>query len=389
MPDSHSFSFDDIRPFNDNEATEAMGRIIASPYFLQLCRYIWPKKEEADFFVAAKKIKTVRDFQLEFMNEAIRVILSRTSSGVTSSGFDQLEKGKGYLFISNHRDILLDSAILQTLLVDHGLETSEISFGNNLLSDNFVSDFSRLNRMFYVKREGSNKELYLFSRKLSAYIRTTLCTKKHSVWIAQRNGRSKDGNDETQTGLLKMLGISSQKEFEQNFAELNIVPVAVSYEYEPCDDLKTKEKYALQTEGLYIKQPGEDRHSLLRGILQTKGKIHLSLGKISREKLAEIGEMNTEKERYQALARAIDNEIQSNYQLFPTNYIAADLIESNNKFSAHYTEKEKAIFSSRVDQQTAQLNGDKKILTDILLNLYAQPVKNQLQAQKLKQKVNS
>src|SRR6478735_41582 len=226
------FNFDDIRPYYDDEVRPVVQKIIKDPLFTQLVNYLWPGTTEEEIIKKCGKIDSNLDFQLAFMNDAIHRLVEMSATELTDSGFDLLDRSKSYLFIANHRDILLDAALLQILLVKHGFSTSEISFGSNLIQQGFVTDFGKLNRMFTVLRDGNRKELYEISRKLSAYVRHTILDKKSSVWIAQRNGRTKDGNDFTQSGLLKMLNISGHKKIAENFQQLNIVPLTISYEYE-------------------------------------------------------------------------------------------------------------------------------------------------------------
>ncbi|MGZ4118845.1 MAG: 1-acyl-sn-glycerol-3-phosphate acyltransferase, partial [Bacteroidia bacterium] len=276
---SENYNFDDIRPYYDHEAREVMQRIKNDPMFMQLVKHIWPGMTRQEAFAKADKVNDNMAFQLEFMHQAIRVIVERSSTGLTCSGFENVDPDKAYLYIANHRDILLDSAILQILLVEHGFKTSEITFGNNLMQGNFITDFGKLNRMFTVLREGNSRELYEISQKLSAYIRHTIVDKNVSVWIAQRNGRTKDGNDITQTGLIKMLNMSGGKNFSESIRQLQIVPLSISYEYEPCDDLKVQELYLSSLHSKYVKAPGEDLNSIITGIMQPKGRIHMTVGK--------------------------------------------------------------------------------------------------------------
>lgn len=251
------FNFEDIRAFYDHEVKGVTYKLIHDPIFMKLINYLWPQMTFDEVKLKAEKVVKNFDFQVHFMHDAIRRIVEMSSSGLTSSGFEYLDPKKAYLFVANHRDILLDAALLQILLVEHGFQTSEITFGSNLKEQGFITDFGKLNRMFTVVREGTNKELYEISKKLSAYIRHTVVDKNVSVWLAQRNGRTKDGNDLTQSGLLKMLNISGTKGFSENFFQLNIVPLTISYEYEPCDHLKTQELYMSNLHAKYTKAAGK------------------------------------------------------------------------------------------------------------------------------------
>jgi hypothetical protein len=373
---SQNFNFDDIRPFYDQEAHNAMMRLRKDPLFMQLVNYIWPGMTQEEAFAKTEKVTDNMSFQLEFMHKAIRVIVERSSDGLTSSGFDNVDPSKAYLYIANHRDILLDSAILQILLVEHGFKTSEITFGNNLMQGDFITDFGKLNRMFTVLREGNNRELYEISQKLSSYIRHTIVEKNVSVWIAQRNGRTKDGYDLTQTGLLKMLNLSSAKSFSESMKELHIVPLSVSYEYEPCDDLKVQELYLSSLHSKYVKAPGEDINSIVTGIKQHKGRIHMAVGTPIISELDEIERTySNENEKIKQLVNLIDEQLYNNYKLWPINYIANDIANNSNSYSSEYTNEEKANFIDYINKKITKLKGDQQSLFNLFINMYSNPVK--------------
>ncbi len=370
-----NFNFEDIRPYCDNEARGVMRRLQHDPLFMKLVNHLWPTMTEEEAFAKADKVTSNMAFQLEFMHQAIRVIVSRSSTGLTCSGFENVDPKQAYLYIANHRDILLDSAILQILLVEHGFETSEITFGDNLMQGGFITDFGKLNRMFTVLREGNSRELYEISQKLSAYIRHTITKKNVSVWIAQRNGRTKDGNDITQTGLIKMLNMSGGKNFSESIKNLKIVPLSISYEYEPCDDLKVQEQYLSSLHSKYMKAPGEDLNSILTGILQPKGRIHMSVGKPIENELTEIEKIGNENEKIKSLVNIIDEQLYSNYKLWPINYIASDIANESTEFSSHYSEKEKEDFINYIMQKTKKLTGDEQSLFNLFITMYSNPVK--------------
>jgi hypothetical protein len=371
------FNFDDIRPYYDHEVHAMLQKVMEDPLFMTLINFLWPEMTFDQVKAKAANIHSSLAFQLEFMDAAIKKIVEISSAGLTSSGFENLDRSKSYLFVANHRDIFLDAAILQIILVGHGFPTSEISFGSNLKEKGFITHFGKLNRMFTVLREGTSKELYEISRKLSAYIRHTILDKKTSVWIAQRNGRTKDGFDITQSGLLKMLNISGKKNFLENFSELHIVPVSISYEYEPCDFLKTQELYLSSLHTKYTKAPGEDLNSIVTGIRQFKGKIHLSAGKpLTKEDLVELNKNETENEKIKALAAFIDDEIYKNYRCNPINYTAADLLEKSKKRSPKYTAEEQKKFITYMDESLNKIQGEREALELIFLKIYASPVFN-------------
>jgi hypothetical protein len=373
---SQTNNFDDIRPYYDHEAKDAMQKIKKDPLFMQLVSYIWPGMTEQEAFAKADKVNDNMTFQLEFMHQAIRVIVSRSSDGLTSSGFENVDPSKAYLYIANHRDILLDSAILQILLVEHGFKTSEITFGNNLMQGDFITDFGKLNRMFTVLREGNSRELYEVSQKLSAYIRHTITEKNVSVWIAQRNGRTKDGFDLTQTGLLKMLNLSSKKSFSESMKALNIVPLCISYEYEPCDDLKVQELYLSSLHSKYVKAPGEDLNSIITGIKQYKGRIHMAVGKPIHSELDEIDRTySNENDKIKQLVNVIDEQLCTNYKLWPVNYIANDIANNSSQNASHYTPVEKEKFIAYINKKISTMKGDEQSLFNLFITMYSNPVK--------------
>lgn len=374
---AQEFNFDDIRPYYDHEVKEVVEQIIHDPMFMSLVHYLWPERTFEEVSEKCSNIRSNLDFQLAFMNDAIHRLVEMSATELTSSGFEHLDPKESYLFIANHRDILLDAALLQIMLVKHGFSTSEISFGSNLKQKGFVTDFGKLNRMFTVIREGNRKELYEISRKLSAYVRHTVIDKKSSVWIAQRNGRTKDGNDFTQSGLLKMLNISGEKNFVDNFDELRIVPLSISYEYEPCDILKTRELYILDKEKKYEKSPGEDMNSILTGIRQFKGRIHLAVSPpVRRSELMSFDKIENENEKIKALASELDKQIYTTYKCYAVNYIAADLIEGAGKRADRYSAEEKQSFEAYVEKCISKIEGEKPALKKIFLKMYAGPVFN-------------
>lgn len=373
------FNFDNLRPYYDSEVEPIMQRMAKDPLYMQLMSYLWKGISEDEAIQKAKSVKSIANFQHYYMYEAIWKIVDFSSTGLSWSGLEHLDKNSSYLFIANHRDILLDSALLQIILVKEGFDTSEITFGSNLMEKGFITDFGRMNRMFTVTREGTAKELYDISRQLSAYIRHTIVDKKTSVWIAQRNGRTKDGNDLTQTGLLKMLNMSGGKDFVKSFKELQIVPLSISYEYEPCDALKVQELYLSNLHSKYIKAPGEDLNSIVTGITQPKGKIHLTFGKPILNELENIDKRcQTDNEKIKALTESIDQQIYLDFKLHHVNYIAYDLLHKTDVFTDTYTAQEKEVFKNYMKKQLSNLSGEQEVLEQLFLHLYSNPVVHKL-----------
>jgi hypothetical protein len=364
---------------NQNEIKDALSRVANDKAFYYILSYLFDDEQKEKILTEIKKNDTYSGFLKEFFYPTVKRIIEKTSDGLTFSGFENIGKKESCLYISNHRDIFLDSAILQILLLENNLLTSQITFGDNLTTTNFISDIGKVNNMRTVNRGCTNKELYENSRLLSDYIRLTITSGNESVWIAQGNGRTKDGDDKTQTGLLKMLNVSGKSAFAENFKQLNIVPVSVSYEYEPCDSKKTNEIYfSLNSE--YVKSPEEDLQSIVSGIIENKRHIHISAGNIIQSELNEINNISNENEKIRTLASLVDSKIISNYKLWKTNFMAFDLLNNKSQFSQKYSKKEKELFHLYIKKQIRNLKGNRKILEEIILNIYANPVKNQLKS---------
>jgi len=318
-------------------------------------------------------LKSVEDFQDKVMFFAIKKIILDTSSSLSYAGLDQFKNDKKHLFISNHRDILLDSGIIQVIFHSNNIQTSEMAVGDNLITDPFIEDIARSNKMIRVERGKNVRELYHSSMLLSNYIRKRISGKESSVWIAQRNGRTKDGVDLTEQGLLKMLEMSGSGDFAKDFDDLSIVPISVSYEFEPCDLLKTKELY-ISRRRKYVKVPGEDLNSILAGIMQYKGNVHIHFSQpLSFQELSVLAKLE-KNEKFKALAETIDKSIISSYQLWKNNYIAYDLLFSVDKYSTLYTLSEKNRFIDYVKYKLSDTEGDPKEMEEIFLSIYANPV---------------
>lgn len=371
-------TFDDIRPYNQAEVVEAIQRIANHHYLPAIVAFIFPDYPFETFKKEFTQLKSTADFQRKIMDVAIRTLTERTSSELTFSGFEQLEASKNYLYIANHRDILLDSAIFQILLYKHGLDTSEITFGNNLMKGEFVIDIGKINKMFKIIREGNFREFYQNAARFSAYMRYTITEKKESVWIAQRNGRTKDGNDATETAVLKMLALSSKRSFIENIAELNITPLCISYEFEPCDFLKTREMY-VSKRVKYVKTANEDLESIIKGIMQWKGRINLTVTPTITSEELEMCEKSAEK--FKTLTQLIDQRIYENYQLWPNHYIAYDLLTKKDSFKTKYTMEERDAFIHYMNDGLKNIEGDVEELRGIFLSIYANPIRNKMDIQ--------
>lgn len=372
-------SFDDIRPYNDAEIPAAMQRIAKSDAFPLLASWIFPDRKLEDIREMVSRLTTTWDFQRQVMMPVNLQIIGRTINRLTFSGMEQLRPDRQYLFVSNHRDIMLDASLLQYLLVKAGRDTTEITFGANLMSPGVVTDIGKSNKMFRVERGGKLKDFYMSSRHLSDYIRHTLLEKRQSVWIAQRNGRTKDGNDHTDQGIIKMFCMSKSEDKIKALSELHIIPVSISYERESCDILKAIELYESRFSP-YIKKPGEDLNSILTGIVQHKGNVNIALCKeVTEEDLMQF-DACTSNEYHKRVAHLLDERINAAYQLSPFNYIAHDLRYGRQTYCNHYTEAERNAFLRYMERLNEYDISEPDVLKDIFLGIYANPLKNKEKA---------
>ena len=374
MTDYHKF--DDIRPYRDEEIPAAMQRIASNNSFPLVARFVFPELPVEQAADKIRNIKTIYDFQHDVMIPMNKQVLEGTITEFSLGGIEKLDTSKRYLYVSNHRDIVLDSCILMYALYrDGGHDTGEITFGSNLMQGELVVDIGKSNKMFRVDRGRNPRELYSTSVHLSEYIRYAITEKHQSVWIAQRNGRTKDGIDRTDQGVIKMFGMSGPKDRVDALDELNIVPVSVSYEWESCDILKALELFESRNGEPYIKKPGEDLNSILTGIMQNKGRVHFQIcDPIRRDELEALSDVPNV-QFHREVAQILDKRICSNYRLFPNAYIAHDLRYGNSKYADHYTKDQYDAFTAHM----AELDkySTDPVLADIFLGIYANPIDNQ------------
>ena len=375
--------FDDIRPYNPDEVPAAMQRIAESEGFPIVASFVFPDQDIKKLRTMVANLKTTEEFQSKVMAQFNEQVIKRSTTEFNVEGIDTLQKDVPYLYVSNHRDIVLDSSLLQYKLHSLGFQTTEITFGANLMCMPLIIDIGKSNKMFRVERGGTPKEFYRCSLHLSEYIRHVITEKHSSVWIAQRNGRTKDGLDKTDQGIIKMFGMSRNDDKIKSLAELNIIPVSVSYEWESCDYLKAFELYISRNQK-YIKRPGEDVTSILTGITQPKGRVHFEICPQIREEELSAFDCMTANEYHHQVARLIDQRIISHYRLWPNNYIAHDMLYGTNTYRELYTDEEKQLFVEHmaVLNQMAQLEQyevtDLDALYDIFLGIYANPVNQKL-----------
>ena len=374
--------YNEIRPYRDYEFRGFMDNMLNSPMSDLLISTVFPGVPVEEIKNLLREINTINEFQEKVVYKALLEILSKTSSGVAKSGLENLDNKEAYLFISNHRDIILDPSILNSVIYELGFETAEVAIGDNLLETPWIKDLARLNKSFIVKRNLSVRELMQASKHLSNYIFDTIHKNNHCVWIAQREGRAKDGNDRTQPGLLTMIGMSAKGLLKEHFMNMNIVPVSISYENDPCDVDKARSLYALKFFGGYTKEKNEDNLAMRKGILGYKGKIHIHFGKPIKDEIALLSEDLHKNELIQQIGLLLDRQIIGNYGIQKSNQIAFDLLYGKNENYEAYSVLEKEKFIDDIEQKISSMAGEPGEMRSIFLNMYAQPYKSKLEFSK-------
>ena len=369
--------YESISPYTDAEAAEALAKLSVHPMVPVISKFIFPEESPRYLADILRNLHSVDEFQSVVMSKAVEWVLANTVKDFSYDGISNLQNmRRTFLLMSNHRDIILDPAITQYILLKNDIPMTEICVGDNLLSSKTIEYLLRSNRMIKVIRGISARELYLSSQMLSGYIRETITSGSHSVWLAQRQGRTKNGIDITEQGLLKMLDMSGQGTFKENFMELNIVPLSISYEYEPCDIRKARELLISRTRK-YVKAPKEDLHSIVTGIRQRKGNVHLNIGVPLTEEEIEMASHCDKNDRYQAIRHAVDRRVIQGYKLWKTNYIAYDIVTGGTKYSDHYGISDKEAFQEYVEYRLNKVEKslNREELRDIFLKIYSNPVK--------------
>ena len=367
--------FSSISPYTDAEAAEALSKLADYPPVAIASQHFFPD-ESPDFLKnLLKSIKTIDEFQVLVMQKFVRWAIEHTAKNFSYDGISNIDPDKRFLALSNHRDIILDPAITQLVLYTNGIPMTEIAVGDNLITSKTIEWLIRSNRMIKVIRGVTARELYLSSQLLSRYIRLNITEQRSSIWLAQRQGRTKNGYDVTEQGLLKMLDMSGQGDFQQNFEELNIIPMSISYEYEPCDILKARE-LVISRKRKYVKEDGEDLNSIMVGIMQKKGSIHLNIGKpLTSEEIA-IAASCDKNDRYQLIRHAVDLRVIEGYKLWKNNYIAYDILNHSYKYSDRYDKSDVEVFVDYMCRQldTVEPEINREDLRRIFLEIYANPV---------------
>ncbi|MDE5709765.1 acyltransferase [Bacteroides sp.] len=374
--------FDEIRPYHDEELPQVFEELIADPAFRQVVGVVMP---DVPFEVLAQKMracKTKMEFQKAFCYGLLKKLAKEVTDGLT---LDYVtvpdDREMACTYISNHRDIILDSGFLSILLVERGLDTVEIAIGDNLLIYPWIKKFVRVNKSFIVQRALTMRQMLAASACMSRYMHYTIAEKKQSIWIAQREGRAKDSNDRTQDSVLKMLAMGGEGDVIDRLMEMNIAPLAISYEFDPCDFLKAQEFQLKRDIADYKKTTADDLLNMQTGLFGYKGRVHFQIAPCINDELSKIDHSLPKPELFARISMLIDQRIHANYRMYPNNYVAHDLLEGSDNFTSHYTAEDKQRFVSYIEKQLQRItipDKDTDFLREKMLQMYANPLKNQL-----------
>lgn len=374
--------FDDIRPLYDEEVPQVIEELLEDPEFKRVVFFLLPNTDWEAFKVQMRSFKTKKEFQNGIVRDTVKYIANKTATSLDLGGVENVRQDKAYSYLSNHRDIVMDASALCILLADAGLDTTEIAIGDNLLIHPWIEKFVRLNKSFIVQRGVSIRQMLEVSGKLSRYIQYTINEKNQSIWMAQREGRSKDSSDNTQESLLKMLSLAGEN-FLDGIRKVNIAPLSISYEYDPCDFLKAKEFQLKRDNPEYKKTPLDDLINMETGLFGFKGNIHFQIGRPINSLIDSSVELLDKQDQTSAIAGLINKEIHLNYRFYPVNYIAYDRLSEKKRFEDKYSKEDISRFDKYIQQQLDLIkleNKDIPFLTEKIQEMYANPLRNHLKA---------
>ena len=379
--------FSDIAPYDDSDFQHYMSRLVKEPGFEHAIRYVMPDVKYPEMVQNLLQIKSKDEFQRTIMQGMLELLERMTTSGVTDSGLEDFDASKSVLFITNHRDIVLDASFLGLAMLRHGLPAQEVALGDNLLIFDWIEDLVRLNKGIIVKRNLRLTKALEAARQLSGYIHHCIGEKHESVWIAQREGRAKDSNDVTQESVIKMLALAGEgATVVERLLELNITPTAISYEYDPNDYLKAREFLARRRDPEFKKSQRDDLFSMETGILQFKGHVHFAVCECINPALEELRDVTDKVEIVRRVCAIIDREIHTAYKFFPLNYIAYDRVNHTDRFASEYTPQDVEQFDAYLNKQIDKVDlpgitpEERTFMIDAVTDMYANPLKNYLKA---------
>jgi len=367
--------FDDIRPYTDAEAVHAIGKLFGNQEFIESLSFLKDQFDIPELVAIAKNCKSIFEFQNQFSSRIFNYFIKTSSSGIYYSGIENIDPQTPYLFIANHRDIVLDSSTLQSYFFENNLKGTKTAIGDNLMTSPIFVELARINNMLLVVRSASIHEKIANLHLLSEYIHHSIFEEQESVWIAQRSGRTKDGFDKTQQGLIKMLSMAKKRDPLECLKSMKVTPVTISYEYESCDQMKAREM-ALSENGEYIKKPGEDFQSIVQGVLGFKGEIRMHIGTPIVEEIDHIDRTLNVNDQLYEVTKLVDQQIYKDYYLYKNNYIAFDYQEQSNEFQSYYSQEDKEKFLIYLKGKAKVEDVCEEKMICYLLQIYANPVRS-------------
>lgn len=375
--------FDPIRPYEPEELPEVYDKLIADPQFKPILDFMYPNVPVEAIGKKMHACKTNLDFQKTFCYPILQKLIKDESTGIDINAYD-VDIHNRYTFVSNHRDIVLDAGFLDKLLLDVGFGTTcEIAIGDNLLSLDWVRALARINKTFTVERALKSSEMLRASKRMSEYMHFVINQKHDNIWIAQRQGRAKNSNDLTQPAILKMMAMGGEGTIIDRLTQLHIVPLSISYQYDPCDYLKAREYQLRRDLPYWKKSPGDDLESMNVGIRGYKGHVHYHCAPCIDDWLQTVNQDQQRNKMFDEIAQHIDQEIHKNYYLYPQNYVALDMIQNTHMYEEHYTSEEYDKFEEYIVSRLALIDIDHKdelFLRRCLLTQYAYPTRNYITA---------
>lgn len=377
-------NFEDIAPYPDSIFHEKMKHLLGEQGFEHAVRWVFPDVDYEAFKQELLKVNDKDTFQQKVMQPFLEMLAAKTTSGLSISGAERLNPHTAYTFITNHRDIVLDTSFLNLCFLRAKLPTTEVAIGSNLLVYEWINDLVRLNKSFIVKRDLPRLKALEAAKELSAYIHDTVINRNQSVWIAEREGRSKDSSDRAQESLVKMLGLAGDGNFKDNLMAINLMPVSISYEYDPNDYLKAREFLLRKNDPEFKKSQRDDLFAMETGLMQSKGRVHFTVGFPLNDEIKNLDGTLDKNTLAREICHLIDCQIHSGYEIYPINYIAYDLLLHTHEFASHYTREEVDKFKQYIDNQLKKVDvpelsaDDYDYMKEMMLTMYANPLRNNI-----------
>lgn len=384
--DAHNLDFTDIAPYSESQFKGAISKMVSEPGFEHAIRWILPDINYPEFINQLTACNNKHEFQSRIMANFLDQLEKKTTAGVTASGVEKVQDGKAYTFITNHRDIVLDASFINLIFLRHNMKTSEVAIGDNLLIYDWITHLVKLNGSFIVKRNLPTRQALDAAKQLSGYIHHAICDKHESIWIAQRQGRAKDSSDHTQESVLKMLGLAGGGSIAENLAQINIFPAAISYEFDPNDYLKAREYLLRHRDPEFKKSQHDDLFSMETGLMQYKGRVHISFANCITPLIESIPADSDKQETVHQICHHIDCGIHSGYKIYPINYVAYDRAFDSDMYHDRYTEEEGRKVADYIEGQLDKVDipdvtpQERNFMRTYMYMMYANPLRNKLLA---------